>query len=777
MLPAALPCPSRHASRHTSRHAFSARQRTAFAGLLALGSWTVASPAQAQTYAPWLRQIGITNTVESAAAWGKGQLLGVVDTGINATHPQFAPGQVSQALSSCAAVSFRCSNGFADDNSHGTAVASIAAGNRVSQFSTITAGGYTTVAGNFIGVAPAANILSEKVLNAAGSGYSTDVANGVRKAADAGAGVINVSITYGNDAATVAAINYAAAKGAFIVWAGGNSAQNLLNNASTSGLTATAIQHLVFAGSVNSANAASSFTNKPGSGGLQSSNGGSTTYAARWVMAPGEAILAPSTTAGNAAYGLWSGTSMAAPIVSGSLMLLQNAWPILKTNGTAANLLLATATDLGSKGVDATYGNGLVNLTTAFNPYGPLSVTKANGQTIAVSSITGALISSGAFGSLSAIQSKLASYTAFDGYARNFSVNLAGLIKAPSSSASLNPLPTNAYSAPKVMKYAGGELAVSLQSTGDAISHLGEFGYIADVDRAQTVGFSLFTDKAGSVTGFGYGASSSYPFAKALFNDDLIARQMSDFDAVSASNLAQRGYQFSYGTRLSTDLRVAASYSATPANTLLQPGAPQNAQVKIGASYLFAPRVSGGLTYSTLNEQSSLLGAAYDSSGILALGKNTTQVVGISLAFKLDRQSSLLVNGEVGYTRASEGSGNSLFAATSALQSRAFGVTYLRESIWNKDDQLLASVKQPLRVSAGSAAIITANVDAQGYAVYDKSWSSLVPDGREIDLTLNYRMPVDKTHTVALQAMYQKDAANIAGNNATSLGLMWTSRF
>lgn len=307
-------------------HPFSLKQSSVTV-LVALACYAYADHAQAQTYAPWLRQIGITNAIESAANWGKGQVLGVVDTGINATHPQFASGQVSQVLSSCAAVSFKCSNAYADDNGHGTAVASIAAGNRTSQFSTITAGGYTTVAGNFIGVAPAANIVAEKVLNSAGSGYSTDVANGVKKAADAGAGVINVSITYGNDANTVAAINYAAAKGAFIVWAGGNSAQNLLNNLNTSGLTQTAIQHLVFAGSVNSVNTASSFTNKPGAGSLVNTAGAKTSYTTRWIMAPGEAILAPQTMAGNNAYALWSGTSMAAPVISGSLMLLQNAWP------------------------------------------------------------------------------------------------------------------------------------------------------------------------------------------------------------------------------------------------------------------------------------------------------------------------------------------------------------------------------------------------------------------------------------------------------------------
>lgn len=745
--------------------------------LVAIACYTYGETVQAQTYAPWLRQIGITNAIESAANWGKGQVLGVVDTGINATHPQFAVGQVSQLLSSCAAVSFKCANGFADDNGHGTAVASIAAGNRTSLFSTITVGGYTTVAGNFIGVAPSANIISEKVLNAAGSGYSTDVANGVRKAADAGAGVINVSITYSNDANTVAAINYAAAKGAFIVWAGGNSAQNLVNNLNTSGLTQTAIQHLIFAGSVNSVNTASSFTNKPGSGSLVTTTGTKTSYTTRWIMAPGEAIMAPKTTGGNNAYALWSGTSMAAPIVSGSLMLLQNAWPILKTKGTTANLLLATTKDLGAVGVDTVYGRGLTNLTTAFNPYGSLTVTKANGQTIAVTSLTGSLLSSGALGSLSSIQSKLANYTAFDGYARNFTVNLSTLIKTPTSKATLNPLPTNTYTGPKVMKFAGGELAYALESNGGAAQHIGEFAYNADQALPMTIGYTLFTSQTGSVSGMGYGASSSYPFAKALFNDDLIARQMSDFDTSNMSSLAQGGYQFSYGTTVAKNWRVAASYTTTPGATAMTPDAAQNSLMKIGVAYRYNDRISGGMTYSNVAEHSSLLGAAYSSGSILALGQNATDVLGFSLGYKLDHNSGLLFNGELAFTKAGSGEANSLFTGTTAIRSQSWGVTYLQQNVWTAKDQFAASVKQPLRLSSGSAAITTASVDQEGYAVYEKSWTSLAPDGREIDLTLSYRMPTGKTDTLMLQAAYQKDALNIAGNNQAQLGLIWNKNF
>lgn len=309
--------------------------------------------------APWLAQMGETSAILSAANWGKGQVLGVVDTGIVASNPVFATGQVSAALSSCAATSFRCSSWALDDNGHGTAVASIAAANKPSPY-TYRYAGYTVLANSYIGVAPNANIVAEKVLNSSGSGYNTDVSNGINKAVAAGVSVINLSLTYMATPDIIAAINNAAAKGVFIVWAGGNDGKALLANANTSGLTSTAISHLVFASALDTTAAkAASFSNSAGTGALVSTTGSRTAYASRWISAPGVNILAPGIQYGPDAMAIWSGTSMSAPLISGSLMLLESAWPILKTKGTAANLLLGTTTDLGAKGVDAVYGTGL----------------------------------------------------------------------------------------------------------------------------------------------------------------------------------------------------------------------------------------------------------------------------------------------------------------------------------------------------------------------------------------------------------------------------------
>ncbi|WP_159107099.1 S8 family serine peptidase, partial [Azospirillum sp. B4] len=207
--------------------------------------------AGAQTYAAgystgWWSQLGLTNAIEVAATGGNGVTIGVVDTGAAAAQPDIA-GRVS-AASSCAARSFTCPRAYTDDNGHGTATAAIAAG------------AVTSTGAGMAGVAPKASILAEKVLNASGSGTDTDVANGIIKAADAGARVINLSLTYLPTSAMVSAINYAAAKGTVLVFAGGNSATVLNGGASTQRLNTAALTPPGFAGSVTSANRLSSFS-------------------------------------------------------------------------------------------------------------------------------------------------------------------------------------------------------------------------------------------------------------------------------------------------------------------------------------------------------------------------------------------------------------------------------------------------------------------------------------------------------------------------------------
>lgn len=72
-------------------------------------------------------------------------------------------------------------------------------------------------------------------------------------------------------------------------------------------------------------------------------------------------------------YGLMTGTSMAAPHVTGALALLMERFPYLN-NPQIRDVLLTTATDIGAPGIDPIYGWGLINLKKAIDGPGLLRV-------------------------------------------------------------------------------------------------------------------------------------------------------------------------------------------------------------------------------------------------------------------------------------------------------------------------------------------------------------------------------------------------------------------
>lgn len=80
------------------------------------------------------------------------------------------------------------------------------------------------------------------------------------------------------------------------------------------------------------------------------------------VVAPGQNVRS---SVGHNGYANFSGTSMAAPHVSGAVLLLKEAYPFL----TGKEILLAlynTAIDLGTAGEDNTYGRGIIDVEAAF---------------------------------------------------------------------------------------------------------------------------------------------------------------------------------------------------------------------------------------------------------------------------------------------------------------------------------------------------------------------------------------------------------------------------
>lgn len=722
--------------------------------------------AAADTYAPWLTQIGINDYVMSAGNWGYGQKLGVVDTGIDLKSIFFAPGQVSNVNSGCSVVRRTCPNGAMDDAGHGTAVAEIAAGNIKSNNNYYT-GSYLVLRDNVISVAPNANIIARKVLDKNGSGYASDVALGITDAANAGASVINVSISFASSSKElIQSINYAASKGAFVVFAGGNDAASFVNGGVISGLSKDALKRLIIVGAVDSKNRLAHFSNTPGSS--QFSNGETTKVASRWLVAPGQDILAPYNPSAPGKYGYWSGTSMSAPVVSGSLLLLNSAWPILKTNGTAIDLLIATATDLGVKGADSTFGNGLINLGKAFQPYGALKVTGGNGQLINVSAINGALLSSNALGPLNSIKAKLENYQSFDEFQRNFTVNLSGMIKNPKSSAIINPVTTYKRTAPMSVSLAGGS-TLTLYSGTQTQEDWSPF--IREVD-GQSMYFAL-ENKDGSTFAMANHYPSQYAFSQSLYGSLEMASMSSDMDLGFAS-LMQSGSMAAFGTKLNENTRMAFSWSGTSG---LGDGFSQSQAnlLKVGVSH----RNNGwlfGMSAGLMSEEAGLLGSQYQNGSAISFGqRNASQDLTVSVGYNFNPNTNILFEAGLANTDAAKATG--IITGTSAIQSNSFGATLSTKNLLSKGDVASFSIKQPMRVASGSANLMIAGVDENGVATYHQESVGLSPEGREIDLKLTYDIKVSPGSFAAFNAQYRQDMMNQKGVDGYGIGVNYTVGF
>ena len=136
--------------------------------------------------------------------WGQGLTVAVIDSGI-AAHPSLKDVQITH---------IDLVNDGSAMNGHGTAMASLIAGNDTS----------------VSGVAPAAKLLDIRVADTHGDSNTALLSSAIVKATDLGARVINVSLGSSGSAPMLeAAVRYAQSRHVIIVAAAGNEQQNALS--------------------------------------------------------------------------------------------------------------------------------------------------------------------------------------------------------------------------------------------------------------------------------------------------------------------------------------------------------------------------------------------------------------------------------------------------------------------------------------------------------------------------------------------------------------------
>lgn len=211
-------------------------------------------------------------------------VIAVLDTGVNYNHGDLA-GKIIQGRDF-----INGDNDPMDDHGHGTFIAGIAAAD-------------SNNAVGISGISWNSKVLAIKSSNSANQGTTASGAAAIKKAADQGAKIINAS--WGGDAdlpGLKSAVEYAAAKGAIVVATAGNAGMNKLRYP-------CAYPTVFCVGNTTSSDA----------------RAGDSNFGAHVdIAAPGSAIR--STTL-NGGYGFGSGTSFAAPNVSGSIAVLWSYLP------------------------------------------------------------------------------------------------------------------------------------------------------------------------------------------------------------------------------------------------------------------------------------------------------------------------------------------------------------------------------------------------------------------------------------------------------------------
>jgi type VII secretion-associated serine protease mycosin len=296
------------------------------------------------------------NTVEAQAAWrlsqGRGVTVGVLDTGVDTGAPDLS-GSVSTGPDYTLGAD---PPGYQPPHLHGTFIASLIAGH----------GSGPGRAGGIIGVAPAARVLSVRVIvddQEPGVGlyntnprFSDAIGQGIRYAASHGAGVINLSLGSAEPSrAMQAALAYAVSRGIVVVASAGNSGAT--GPAYTPYSYPASFTGVLSVAAVNDAGVRAAFSDRNSSVVLS---------------APGVNVIGAGP---GGTYLQASGTSPASAFVAGVATLIRSAYPGLSP-AQVEQAMISSAARRPAAGYSTATGFGEVDAAAALRAAGRLARDK-----------------------------------------------------------------------------------------------------------------------------------------------------------------------------------------------------------------------------------------------------------------------------------------------------------------------------------------------------------------------------------------------------------------
>jgi Subtilase family len=678
---------------------------------------------------------------QTAGYTGKDIKVAVFDTGLYNTNTRFTGNTV---------VGYNVFNGTSNTNdmagSHGTFVSGIIAAN-------MSLGSPA----NIYGIAPLAKIMPIQIANTTGAMSFTDkqLAAGINYAINNGAKIFNNSwngsMTLADMSAYYGATKYvgyitnswypqeiaawrtAASKGIINVWAAGNESRidpgyyAALPTVVT-GLDSTWITVV-----------GTDMTGKLAS--WSNACGVAKTYC---MAAPGDKIIS---TYGTNNWATGSGTSFAAPMVSGAAALMMQKWPTL-TGNQIQQILFTTANKAGVYADTTKYGQGMLDLTKAFSPVGTLTVKATNGTVVP---LTGSYIASaGAVGSMFAKSMGSIVIASFDDYKRDYQVNTSAAV-----------MPKNS------LNYWGDQMA--LFGADEVKTKDGTV--IAGTANGLRSSFAMVSSKDGVGAAFGSNISPSLAYG-AFANGSVRGSDLVLLNSVGNPymNMAPNSVStaMSYG-----NTKIGAFTNTVPKDEITQLQRNDLPQMA-GGIVEHTLKWEGGYVSASLgivSESNSILGTR--SGGALSLGKGAnTAFTGITTGFDINDKWAAFGGATMGYSMI-EANQNSIVGSVKGLTSgNAFtGIT--KSGIFNDSDRLGLVVSMPMRVNSGTATLnaptglnMDGNVNFTAYKV------GLTSNAVEFSTQAFYNTELSNSQSLGFGLGARFNAQDLPKNNTEIVGMV-----
>lgn len=685
---------------------------------------------------------------------GAGELIAVLDSGLDTDHSEFADTLNSDITNSDFQDGDDDPNHDATNSNHGTNVAGVAAASKDNS--------------GMHGVAYGADIIGYRI-GAGIVGYTnpalTDdaIADGIAK----GARIFNLS--YGSDAVDSKNASNAVKNDLEIAYTGFTDVGSddninaapmnaLISNITTNdaiivraagneGYSQPGMQNALplhyneFAGHFITSVA----LNQAGNGIASFSNhcGVAKNYC---IAAPGYGVM---TTDNGGGYKLQYGTSFSSPITAGAVAVVKDAFGL--SADRTLNIIFQTATDMGAAGVDDVYGHGLLNLDLATAPGSELITSASPGSSF--SYMPTSVTTSSAFASL-----QTPSFVIEDELYRTFTIDAS--LNNKDDKLDLQDREKSFAKEKKIItKNIDNNLRTSfVMSNEQSADAIDSFDHMSIAGNMNGVDVSFgFTNAPGQEL-------ETIVRSANLLQDNALANPY--MGLAEKGFVASSSYELSDNVMFQTNVLFGDIENSDNKNL----GKSTSALAKLIYSFDDS-QVS--LESGFLNEKSTVLGSKFE--GAFALADDTyTYFTGLTAKTALTSKLDLFANAYVGVTKA-DSTKNSLVTDVSNIVSHAasFGGQYN----FTKAKAAGLVLSQPLKAVSGDinySYLAGGNIDT-GYQHKSES-QSLAPSATQFDVQAFYKQKFDDAN-LNLGLLHSINADSIKGENDTSLLVKYRSKF